>query len=399
MKPSWMHVLRDCLAEVQPLGTELMKRRAALGRILAQDIQADRDYPAGDLGMMDGYAIGSLGQESYKVEGENRPGDPPGQPLAIGNARRIFTGAELPSGATRVIPQEMVRREGERLYVTSEVDSLFVRRAGSEACRGEIVLKKGIQLGAVELAILATMGVREVEVTALPRVAHLITGNEIVSPDHPLPAGKLRDSNSDLVVSVLAGSGFGVMLHARVSDDRDLLFERVREMADACDFFLISGGASVGDHDHARPALESSGFQFIAHGLHIRPGRPAGLARRGRQWAVALPGNPLSHLAILHLLVLPLLKACGGWRECGPQLIHGTLAGTLSTEVPGRDTFWPATAALRDGAFHLRPGRFLSSGDLMGVAGINAMVSLPAQKIVPLEGQRVYFLPLSPFFA
>ena len=170
-------------------------------------------------------------------------------------------------------------------------------------------------------------------------------------------------------------------------------------MADGCDILLVSGGASVGDHDHARPALEAAGFQVMAHGLNVRPGRPVGVARRGHQWAVALPGNPLSHLAVLHLLLLPLLKACAGWRECEPKLIRGLLESSLTAELPSRDTFWPAVAGLREGEFHLQPGRFLSSGDLIGVAGINALISLPAGKAVPQKDEPVYFLALSPSLA
>jgi len=242
---------------------------------------------------MDGYAVGEPKRESYRVEGENRPGACAGAPLPNDQARRIFTGAELPSGATRIIPQEMVRREGDHLFVQEWPDSPFIRPRGREAQRDQSVLQKGALLGAIELAILATVGRNEVDVVTLPRVGHLITGDEIVSPDAPLEEGKLRDSNSDLVAAVLGGSGFRIALHDRVSDDREVLFKKVHDMGGSCDFLLISGGASVGDHDHARPALEAAGYRFLAHGLNVRPGRPVGVARRGSRWALALPGNPL----------------------------------------------------------------------------------------------------------
>jgi molybdopterin molybdotransferase len=399
MKPSWITVLRDCLAEAKPLPFERVPRHLAQGRILAEEIWADRDYPAADLSMMDGYAVGAANLESYCIEGENRPGTGAGAPLPKDQARRIFTGAELPSGATRIVPQERVRREGDQLFVQEWPDSPFVRPRGREARREQDVLQKGAVLGAVELAILATVGCTEVDVVTLPRVGHLITGDEIVSPDAPLEEGKLRDSNSDLVAAILGGSGFRVALHDRVSDDRDVLFKKVHDMSGDCDFLLISGGASVGDHDHARPALEAAGYRFLAHGLNVRPGRPVGVARRGSQWAMALPGNPLSHLAVLHLLVLPLLRACAGWGDCEPKLIRGILDGPLPAEVPSRDTFWPAVVTLHEGDFHLRPGRFLSSGDLIGVAGVNALISLPSGKATPQVREPVHFLTLSPFLA
>jgi molybdopterin molybdotransferase len=398
MKPSWITVLRECLVQAKPCGIERVPRKLAIGRVLARAICADRDYPAGDLSMMDGYAIGPVNRNVYRIEGENRPGESAGKSLGEDSARRIFTGAELPQGATRIIPQEMVRREGGDLTVEEWPSSPFVRPRGAEARQDDPVLRPGIVLAAVELAILATLGCRQVDVIGLPRVGHLVTGDEIVSADEALPTAKLRDSNSDLVAALLGESGFAVAIHDRVSDDRDLLFQKVRTVADACDFVLISGGASVGDHDHARPGLEAAGFQFLAHGLHIRPGRPVGIARRGEQWAVALPGNPLSHLAVLRLLVLPLLRVCAGQDACEPKLIRGILESSLPGEVPRRDTFWPATATLREGEFSLRPGRFLSSGDLIGVAGINSLISLPSEKAIPQVSETVYFLPLAPFF-
>jgi len=400
MKPTSLQVLVQCLAQIEPPRVESIPRRQARGRVLAQNICADRDYPAGNLSMMDGYAVGSLQRESYPIDGDNLPGSGPGEPLQEGYARRIFTGAELPSGGWRVLPKEVVLAEAGTIQVQEWPESVYIRPRAQEARRGDVVLDAGTVLWAVELSILANLGCSEVNVFARPRVGHLVTGDEIVSADLALPEGKLRDSNSDLVAAALAThGGFEITLHERVSDNRDLLFQRVREMAGACDFLLISGGASVGDHDHARPALEAAGFQFVAHRLNLRPGGPAGVARSGGKWAFALPGNPLSHLVVLRLLVVPLLQACAGEREVEPQLVRGILSGPLPDEPVGRETFWPAKAVLRDGDVHLHPGRFLSSGDLIGIAGMNALIHLPSEKPVPAVNDPVYFLPLAPYFA
>ena len=398
MNASWRDVLRECLALAKSIGSEKVPRQEARDRILAEDIFADRDYPGGDLSMMDGYAIGAETRELYRIESENVPGAGPGAALSPETARRIFTGAELPAGATRVIPQEMVRREGDQLVVQEWPDTPFVRPRGREAKKGDKVLAQGTKIGPLELAVLATMGCRDVEVTQRPRITHLTTGDEIVPPDEPLPEGKIRDSNSDLIHGLLGQIGLRVERHGRASDDRDIVFRSVDALAQQSEFLLISGGASVGDHDHARAALEGAGFTFLAHGLHVRPGRPVGIARRGEKWAVALPGNPLSHLVILRLLVLPILRACAGEADVEPQMIRAILDAELNREVPRRDTFWPARIALRDGQFHARPSRFLSSGDLIGTAGINGFVSLPMNQPVPAVGQSIDILPLSPTF-
>jgi molybdopterin molybdotransferase len=398
MKTNWRDVLHECLALAKPFGTERVERSAAQGRVLAEDIPADRDYPAGDLSMMDGYAVGAEMRDSYRVEGDNTPGTGAGAPLPQGSARRIFTGAELPSGAERVVPQELVRREGDGIHVTEWPESDFVRPRGQEAKQNDIVLKQGMKIGPVELAVLATVGQREVSVFKRPIFARLATGDEIVSPNEALPEGKIRDSNGDLIDGFLHQFNIGSHVLGRCGDDRRAVFAMVETLAKRCEFLLISGGASVGEHDHARAALEAAGFAFLAHGLHVRPGRPVGIARRGEQWAFALPGNPLSHLIVLRLLVIPILRACCGEMQVEPQLMRGILDAEIEREVPRRDTFWPANISIVNGQLRAHPGRFLSSGDLIGTAGINGFVNLPTGQPVPAVGAAVDILPLSPTF-
>ena len=156
---------------------------------------------------------------------------------------------------------------------------------------------------------------------------------------------------------------------------------------------LVSGGASVGDHDHARAALESAGFRFEAHGIEVRPGKPIGLARRGGQWAVALPGNPVSHLVALNLFVLPLLLALEGAPPAAPRLLRGLLDAPVAKAIPKRDTFWPSFARWNGEEWRLTPCRFLSSGDLLGIAGTNALLLLRTG-VAPPDGRRPGFFPV-----
>jgi molybdopterin molybdotransferase len=398
MKTSWREVLRDCVALAKPYGTERVVRRSAQGRVLAEEVVADRDYPAADLSMMDGYAVGAEQRESYDVAGENTPGTGAGAPLASGTARRIFTGAELPAGATRIVPQENIRREGDTIAINQWPDTPFVRPRGREAKQGDVILTKGALIGPIELAALATVGCREPLVIKTPRLSHLVTGDEIADADDPFVVGRIRDSNSSLVAGLLAEVGLFVGHHTRISDSCDHVLDAVEAFGNVSDVLLISGGASVGDHDYTRPALEAAGFTFLAHGLHVRPGRPIGIARRAEQWAFALPGNPLSHLIVLRLLVIPVLRACCGETEVEPQFLRGVLDSDIDREIPRRDTFWPAHLSIRDGQLHARPGRFLSSGDLIGATGINGFVHLPAGEPVPAPGQAVDILPLTPTF-
>jgi molybdopterin molybdotransferase len=401
MSAGWEEVLASSLRLAAKPGHERMTGAWALGRVLAQSVAADRDYPPGDLSTMDGYAVAALTGETLGVAGENRPGRGPGDALAAGVARRIFTGAELPAGATRVIPQELVERVDNSVRITKQPDDIFVRARGSEARAGAVVLESGARLTPTKLSILATVGAKEIDVTSRPRVAHLVTGDEIMGGhESGAPGALIRDSNSDLVAGALRGIGQMVTAHRHVRDNRAETARIVAEMTADCEVLLISGGASVGDHDHARPALEAAGFRFEAHGIEVRPGKPVGLARRKDQWAVALPGNPVSHLVSLHLFVLPLLRALEGDDLAAPRLLRGKLdAPVPNRAIPRRDTFWPSKLCWEDGRPVLKPCRFLSSGDLLGIGNTDALLLLRTGAAIPNPGDEIYFLSLAPEFA
>jgi molybdopterin molybdotransferase len=401
MSAGWEEVLASCLKLAVKPSRESMTGAWALGRVLAKAVAADHDYPHGDLSTMDGYAIAELTDQSLRVEDENVPGQGPGDPLRPGTTRRIFTGAELPSGATRVVPQELVVRTGYSIRIVTPPTDVFVRARGSEGWKDAMVLPAGVRLTPTRLAILATVGAKEVEVTTRPRVAHLVTGNEIM-PSHEAgaPGFRIRDSNSDLVAGTLRTIGQSVTDHRRVRDDRAETEKIIAEMARDCEVLLISGGASVGDHDHARPALEAAGFRFEAHMIEVRPGKPIGLARRGDQWAIALPGNPVSHLVALNLFVLPLLRALEGDDFAAPRLLRGRLNLPVpNSAVPRRDTFWPSQRSFEDGRAVLTPCRFLSSGDLLGIEDVDTLLLLRAGVAVPSPGDEIFFLSLAPEFS
>ncbi len=390
----WRSVLGACLPCVASPNVEVISYKEAFGRILLETVVADRDYPSGNLSTMDGYAVGDEQREDYRVSGENFPGGGPGSPLEAGTARRIFTGGEIPLHATRVIPQESTHTDGSSLWIDSLPNATYIRRAGSEAMQGAQVLSPGLRLDPISMALLASVGAVRVRVAARPRIAHIVTGSELIEPDVAQAGSFIRDSNSVLVSSMLQRAGYAITTQQRIQDDRALLAAAVDEAAKQCDLLLISGGASVGDYDFARMALEANGFEFLIHSVHLRPGKPIGIARRGRQWAFALPGNPVSHLVALRLFVIPLLRALEGDSLLEPELLNGILEVPPATGVPRRPTFWPAKAAIANGVPHLHPCRFLSSGDVIGIASANALLYLEVDTAIPAAGATVPFLHL-----
>jgi molybdopterin molybdotransferase len=205
-------------------------------------------------------------------------------------------------------------------------------------------------------------------------VAHFATGDELVDPGEEPGPSRIRDSNSALVRSFTQAEGGVISYQARSEDDADVLTQKLEHALEGgCDLVLISGGASVGAYDFGRTALERVGFQMHFQKVNLRPGRPLAFATRGRQAAFVLPGNPLSHLAVLHCVVRVAFERMAGaepvWRVLNARLAEGVELGG-----DGRDTLWPARVEMRDGEAVATALRWQSSGDITGLAGLNAFM-------------------------
>jgi molybdopterin molybdotransferase len=367
---------RECVAkEIQPLEPARTPLAAVLGCVLREDACASEDMPAFDRSAMDGYAVGvEDGSARFRIVGEARPGTRPDFTVRSGECARIFTGAEIPEGASRVIRQEDVRvAEG---WMTPEAGPSpdYIRRRGEDARAGDRLLGSGLPLGPAEIALLASLGIVEPLVSPRCRTAHFATGDELADPAEEPGPSRIRDSNSALVRAFAETQGAVMTRQERVADDADLLTERARLATDAgCDLLLISGGASVGAYDFGRTALERLGFRIHFEKLNLRPGRPLAFATRGRQAAFVLPGNPLSHLAVLHCVVRVAFERLAGaqpaWRVLNARLLAGFRAGG-----DGRDTLWPARVDFEQGEPVAEPLRWQSSGDITGLAGLNAFI-------------------------
>ena len=367
---------RACVAEaLEPLAPVRTALAAALGCVLRQDARAPGDMPAFDRSAMDGYAVGAKDASSrYRIAGEARPGKRPEFAVRPGECARIFTGAEVPEGATRVIKQEDARVEEGWMTPETRSPADFIRHRGEDARAGDRLLGAGQRLGPAEIALLASLGIAEPLVAPRCRVAHFATGDELVDPaDEPGPS-QLRDSNSALVRAFVETEGAVMARQSRVADDADHLTAQARlALDDGCDLLLISGGASVGAYDFGRTTLDRLGFQIHFGRMNLRPGKPLIFATRGGQAAFVLPGNPLSHLAVLHCVVRVAFECLAGaapeWR-----VLHARLREGFRPGGDGRDTLWPARVDIVEGEPAVRALRWQSSGDITGMAGLNAFI-------------------------
>ncbi|HEX8101219.1 MAG TPA: molybdopterin molybdotransferase MoeA [Solirubrobacteraceae bacterium] len=342
---------RRLIAErLAPLEAEPVAAEAALGRTTAVAVLAVEALPPFDNSAMDGYAV-RAGETpgTLRRAGESSAGHPAGRPLAAGEAMRISTGAMLPAGADAVARREVVE-EGAGVEVLEAVAAgRDVRRTGEEVAAGAVLVGAGVRLSAVDLGALAAAGVAEVLCTRRPRVAVVVTGDELAGRAEPDPRrGVIRDSNRTMLTALAAAGGAEVVLTAAAPDDEAAIAAAVGAGLEVADLVVMSGGMSVGVHDHARAALAAAGVELAFAGVALAPGRPAafGTDASGRA-ALGLPGNPLSALVAFRLLAEPALDA---------------LAGTRAPA--GREVGVPAAAPLRrrDRRIHAVPCRLDADG-------------------------------------
>jgi len=293
-----MRPLSQAQAEVEARSRALPSQDVPLaeagGRVLARAVAAARDLPGTDISMMDGYALRRADAgDALRVVYEVAAGDaPPARVLRPGEAARIFTGAPVPAGADCVVMQEHATRSGAELRVEhsqAPKAGQHIRRRGEEVRAGATVLPAGTRLGAAELSLAAACEAARVHVHRRPRVAILTTGDELVALGQEPAPGKLVETNSQALAQLAREAGAEPL---QLGIARDSVEQIAAKLADAqADVLVTTGGASVGDHDHAQAALERLGGELIFHTVAIRPGKPVlfGTASRGRL-VFGLPG-------------------------------------------------------------------------------------------------------------
>lgn len=317
------------LHDLAPLPEVWTALDEALGFGLTSDVLATRTQPPWDNSAMDGYALRSAdavrAPVSLRVVGVVHAGDQPTREVGPGEAIRIMTGAPMPPGADAVIMQERTRAlPGEGLGVVELQETVRVRQnvrdAGEDARAGEVLLPAGTVLGIPELALLAGQGLASVRVPRRPRVAIVSTGDELCRPDEE-PGGRIVDTNSvALALGVRRAGGTPYVLG--IARDRIEDVEALIRQALEYDVVLTSAGASVGEHDHVRPALERLGVAVDFWRVAIRPGKPLAFGRHGRTRVFALPGNPTSSLVTFELFVRPALLRLVGRRAPLPPPVQ-----------------------------------------------------------------------------
>jgi len=302
------------LALAPALGEETIGVDNAVSRYLASDISALRTQPAKDLSAMDGYALSSASSPGpWKVIGESPAGGSFDGKVAGSEAIRIFTGAPLPAGTDCILIQENALRDGNQLSLAEGITlthGQHIRKTGSDFSQGDAVIEAGTWLNAAHIGLVAMAGHGNLPVHRVPRIHLLSTGDELVEPGQIIGENQIPASNG-LMLAAMLGNQPCIVSAAEIVPDRIEAVEDALRSANA-DIIVTIGGASVGDHDLVRPALDNIGADIDFIKVAMRPGKPVMAGRLGKRIVIGLPGNPVSAYVTAFLFLLPLIRHLAG---------------------------------------------------------------------------------------
>jgi molybdopterin molybdotransferase len=383
------------LEHVRPLGHERIDIADALDRVLAEDVNAAGDVPPFGCSAMDGYAIkDGAGNRTLTVVGESRAGAPGDHELKEGEAIRISTGAAVPAGATAVIRQEDVDSDEGAITTREPVaPGENLRHPGEDMRAGTKVLPAGARLRAGELGASVAAGLGQVLVARRPVVAVLCTGDELRAPGEALGPGEIHNSNAPMLVSLSTRSGASALPARRLRDDRSATKRALGAALVQADVTVVSGGVSVGPHDHVKPALATLGVREVFWGVSLQPGKPTWFGTAGDKLVFGLPGNPVSAFVTFSLFVRPALAALQG---AGDETALDTeaLLAVAVRRNPDREQAVRVRLERRDGATMALPNGPQASHIMTSLLGADALALIPAGDGEAAAGTRVRLEPL-----
>jgi molybdopterin molybdotransferase len=385
---AWERVLQA----VRPLGSEPVALGQALGRVLAEDVESPVDVPPFDSSAMDGFAVVAGPAAELRVTGESRAGHPADVGVEPGAAIRIATGAVVPRGADAVVPIEHVEQGADgQVRVPQTRGGANVRRAGEDVRAGQTVLRAGTTLGPAELGVLASLGRAEISCARWPRVVVLVTGDELVEPGEPLEPGRIWSSNAYALSGQIAESGARLVRRETVRDTAEETRAALERALGDSDLVCVSGGVSVGPHDHVKRALAELGVDERYWGVALKPGKPTwfGTGNNGgrRVLVFGLPGNPVSAMVTFHLFVRPALRALQG-AEPRDARATAVLDENLPRN-PRREQAIRCRMRADDDGFHVVPTGEQGSHMLTSMLGARALALIPPGEGEVRAGERV----------
>lgn len=378
---------------VRVLGTEMVPLQAAVGRVLAQDVECDVNMPPFDKSAMDGFACRrqDLGQELAVIE-EIPAGHLPRKAIGPGECARIMTGAPVPVGADVVfIVEESRETLPGRVCFTGARTSDNICPKGEDVKSGDRVLSRGTILTPARMGVLcAALGKPGVLVYRRAKVGLIATGDELVEPWQTPPAASIRNTNSYQLSAQIQAIGADVTYHGIVGDRREALLEAVRKGGAESDLLLMSGGVSAGAYDFVAEALEGAGYRLLFRSVAMQPGKPTVFGAGERGFCCGMPGNPVSTFVVFELLLKPFLYGLMGHAHA-LVLIPAELGCDVTRKNADRQLTVPVVFS--------EPGKVVTM-EYHGSAHIQAIAHADGLLVIPVgvgelkKGERVYVRPI-----
>ena len=389
---SFDEALATLLAKARPIREiEMADTLVAHGRVMAADVRSPLAVPALDPSMMDGYAVRvcDVAESGTRLPVSQRiPAGSVGKTLEPGTAARIFTGAPLPSGADAVVMQELCEHAGDEVAINHLPRAgEAVRLAGSEIAAGDIVLPAGTRIRAQEIGLAASVGIAQIPVVRRMRVALFSTGDELVMPGEPLPPGGVYNSNRFQLRVLLDQLGCTVTDFGIVPDRLDATRSVLREAAEGHDLILTSGGVSVGEEDHVKPAVQAEGSLDLWK-IAMKPGKPLAYGQVGAAAFIGLPGNPVSSFVTFLLMVRPFILATQGATSVTPKAVM--LQADFDWPRPDRRREFLRARINDAGAVELYGNQ--GAAALSSIVWAEGLADVPAETPIR-KGQTIRFLP------
>jgi len=352
--------------------SETVSLGAAHGRVLAEPLRADRDYPALRRSLRDGFAVRAADLPGVlRVRGEVRAGEQEQGPLSSGEALEIMTGAPVPEGADAVVMIEHVLRDGAEVRIDRSAEpGQFINERGAETQSGAVLVPAGARLDASHIAALAMAGHSAVQVAVRPSIAVLATGDEIVDLDELPAPHQIRNSNSYMLAALVNASGGNAVILPVARDAPDALRPLLQKGLQH-DMLIVTGGVSAGKYDLVKPSLRSLGVEFHFERVRVQPGQPTAFGFLGDKPVFGLPGNPGSSLLTYQLFARPALELLSGETEPLLPLLSARFDAPFRHKL-GLTRFLPARLS-PDGQ-HIRHIPWQGSSDVPALAEANAFL-------------------------
>ena len=379
------------LEAASPLPAERVALAEALGRVLAENVVSPVDVPPFDSSAMDGFAVPAGAAGELRVVGESRAGHPAEVAVAEGTAVRISTGALVPDGAAAVVPVERTDPRDGAVSVPETPAGANVRRAGEDVRAGELVLRAGMVLGPPEVAMAASLGRPDLVCAERPRVALLVTGDELVEPGGRLAPGRIFSSNGYALAAQAARAGAAVVLRESVEDTAEATRAAIERALAAANLVCVSGGVSVGPHDHVKPALAELGVEERFWGVRLKPGKPTWFGvlegEPSPVLVLGVPGNPVSAMVTFRLFGWPALAAMQGAAADAARAT--ALLDEPVARNPRREQAVRCRLAAAEDGLHVAPTGPQGSHVLSSMLGAGALALVPPGDGEVAAGERV----------